>query len=783
MLGNLLKNAVRNIWKNKVYSVLNIIGLALGISCGCLIFLWVENEINYNSSIPDQERVFYVPINQKYNGEWQTFYASPGPLAEALKKEIPEVEKAGRLMNSNLLFRVGDNIINSDGHYADADIFEIFGLTFIEGNPKTAFGKRNSIVITQETAEKLFGTVVGVLGESIYVNNSPSLQITGIIENSPSNFTYKFSWLCPFEQYSKENLWTQNYDNNFADTFVKLIPGTDRKAVDKKVRNILPMLTHDNKQEAFLHSSKDWHLRSKFQNGMVVGGAIEFVKLFSFIAFIILLIACINFMNLATARSEKRANEVGVRKALGAGKKILIVQFMIESLITALMASGITVLLLYLLLPHFNDLVERQLAIGLNQPAHLIFLFGITLVCGIFAGLYPAFYLSSFKPLDVLKRLSKSSGSAVLFRKGLIVTQFVFSIVFIISTIIVYQQIQHIKSRDLGFKKEQLVQVPVNGNIIKNFNSIEQDMLASGLVQNVSMNSSEIFSSGSNGSGLTWQGGIETEDILIRYRWITPYFIETLGMEIVEGRNFSNDFLKDSLNILITQSFATLMGPGSALGRIVTADKDYTVIGVVKDYVYGDIYGPSQPVMFLSGRDEANFLYIRIKPGILQSVVLNSLQKVLKRHNSAFPFEYTFVEKTFQAKFKREILIGKLSQIFALIAIFISCLGLFGLSAFTAEQRKKEIGIRKILGSSVLNIWRLLFQEFIFLVLIAIIIAVPLAYWVLSQWLQDFAYRINMNFWVFIIAGVIAVFISLLTISFNAFKAAINNPANSLRTE
>ncbi|WP_353959586.1 ABC transporter permease [Aequorivita aurantiaca] len=774
---------MRNIRKNQGYSILNITGLALGITSACLIFLWVENETNFDSSIPDQERVFYVPINQKYKGEWQTFHASPGPLAAALKKEIPEVNKAGRLVNANLLFKVGDNIINSNGHYADTDIFEIFGLSFIEGNAKTAFENLNSIVITEETAEKLFGTVEGIVGKSIFVNNSPPLQISGVIEDSPANVTYKFSWLCPFQHYSKENSWTQTYDNNFVDTFVKLIPGADRIAVDNKVRDILPLLTQDNKQEAFLHSSKDWHLRSKFQNGVIVGGAIEFVQLFSLIAIIILLIACINFMNLATARSEKKANEVGVRKALGSSKKILIAQFLTESMMTASMAAGVAVLLLYLLLPYFNNLVERDLTIGFNEPAHLIFLIGITLVCGIFAGLYPAFYLSSFKPLDIFKRINKPGGSAVSLRKGLIVTQFIFSIVFIISTLIVFLQIQHIKSRDLGFNKENVVQIPVNGNIIKNYNSIEEDMFALGLVQNVSMNSSEIFSSGSNGSGLSWQGGIETEDVLIRYRWITSNFIETLGMEIVEGRNFSNNSRNDSLNIIITQSFAKLMGPGSAVGRIVTADKNYTVIGVVKDYVYGDIYGPSQPVMFLSGLDEASFLYVRLKPGIPQGMVLGSLQKVLKRHNPAFPFEYTFVDRVFQTKFKREILISKLSQIFALIAILISCLGLFGLSAFTAEQRKKEIGIRKTLGSSVLNIWRLLFQEFLFLILIAIIIAVPIAYLLLSQWLQGFAYRIDMNFWVFIIAGAIAILIALLTISFHAVKAAKNNPSNNLRTE
>lgn len=783
MIGSLFKIALRSIWKNKGYSALNILGLAIGITCTSMIFLWVENEINYNSSIPEQQRVFYVPINQMYEGEWQTFYASPGPLAEALKREIPEIEKAGRLWSASSLFSVEDKIINSKGRYADPDILDIFGLTFIEGNAANAFEKLNSIVITKETAKQLFGSDVPVMGKSIYIDNSKMLEVTGVIQNLPANFSFKFNWLCPFEVYAKDNVWTKDYDNNFADTFVKLTDGANIDEVDGKVRDLLPLLTQDNNQEAILHASTDWHLRSTFKNGKVVGGAIEFVQLFTIIALIILLIACINFMNLATARSEKRANEVGVRKALGSSKKALIAQFIIEALITASIASGFSVLLLYVLLPHFNILIEKDLSIGLNNPVHIFFIVGITLICGIIAGLYPAFYLSSFKPLEVLKGICKHSGSAVIVRKGLVVTQFVFSIVFIVSTIMVYQQIQHVKSRDLGFLKENLIEIPVNGEIIKNFDPIVQDMLNTGIAQNVAMNSSDIFSSGSNGSGLTWQGGVQTENILIRYRWITSDFIKTLGMEIVEGRNFSENLSKDSTNILITQSFAKLMGPGTAVGKKVTADKEYTVIGVVKDYLYGDMYGNSQPLMFLYGPDAAKFLYVKTKPGIAATKVLNSLQKILKKYNPAFPFEYTFVDDAFHAQFKREVLVGNLSQIFALIAILISCLGLFGLSAFTAEQRKKEIGIRKILGSTTLDIYKLLSKEFLLLVFIAIIIAVPLAYWMLNQWLQGFAYRIEINLWVFTIAGFIAVGIALFTVSFQAVKAAIENPVNNLRTE
>ncbi|MEO8774559.1 MAG: ABC transporter permease, partial [Gelidibacter sp.] len=711
MIKNYFKIAFRNLWKTKGYSALNIFGLAIGITCASLIFLWVENEMDYDR-IPDQDQVFYVPTNQMYEGEYETFYSTPGPLAQDLKDEIPEVEKAGRMWTSNMLFSVGDHIINSSGRYADPDMLEILGLSFIEGNAKTALQNLNSIVITKATATQLFGKDKHVLGKNIRVDNSQTFEITGVIDDVSENFTFSFNWLVPFEQFAKDQEWTKGYGNNFADTFVKLTPSADVDAVNLKVRKMIPAKHVGSDTEAILHASKDWHLRSKFKNGKVVGGAIEFVRLFSLIALIILLIACINFMNLSTARSEKRASEVGVRKALGSDKKSLILQFISEALLTAFIATVISVVFLYLLLPQFNILIEDQLSLGLTKPLHLAYLLGITLVCGILAGLYPAFYLSSFKPVEVLKGVRAKKGSATVIRKGLVIAQFAVSIVFIISTIVIYQQVQHVKNRDLGLEKENLIQVPVNGDIVKNFEPIKQELISSGIIKSVSLNSSNIFSSDYNGSGLTWQGGTETEDILIRFRWITSDFIETAGMEIVEGRGFSDSSAQDTTNILVTQSFAKLMGPGSAVGKIVSRDGNFTVIGVVKDYLYGDMYGASQPVLFFNSLESARFLYIKTEAGASPTKVLSTIEKTVKKYNPAFPFEYTFMDDAFNAQFKNEALVGNLSQIFALIAIIISCLGLFGLSAYTAEQRKKEIGVRRVLGSSVSNIVKLLSKDF-----------------------------------------------------------------------
>ncbi|MGB6151595.1 MAG: FtsX-like permease family protein, partial [Pricia sp.] len=468
---------------------------------------------------------------------------------------------------------------------------------------------------------------------------------------------------------------------------------------------------------------------------------------------------------------------------LGSGKGRLISQFIAEAIITAMLATLVSILLLFILLPQFNILIEKQLALRLIDPVHLGSLLGITLVCGLLAGWYPAFYLSSFKPVDAVKGVKSKDGSAKIIRKGLVVAQFAVSIIFIISTIIVYQQVQHVKSRNLGYEKENLIKMNVNGDMVKNFIPIQNDMIASGMVENVAMNNSEILSGGNNGSGLEWQGGTDTEDVLVSFRYVSSDFLKTAGMEMLEGRSFSDDISNDSTNILISESFAKLMGTGSALGKTVTRNKSYTVIGVVKDYLYGDMYGQSDPVMYFNNPDYARFMYIRTKSGVPMTKTLAAMESVMQTHNPAFPFEYEFVDDAFDAKFRSEKLIGNLSLLFALLAIIISCLGLFGLSAYTAEQRRKEIGVRKVLGSSVTGIVRLLSQDFMRLVLLAILIAIPLAWWGMYRWLESFAYRIEIDWWVFALAGLVAVCIALLTVSFQALKAANANPVKSLRAE
>ena len=782
MFKNYIKIAWRNLWKNKGYSLLNIFGLAIGITCAAMILLWVEDEVGFDKNFVKQNVVYYVPTNQQYDGEWRTFFqATPGPLAQVLKGEVPGIVDAARTKGEDLLFQVDEISINKQGRYADPDFLNMFSLSFVEGSIESAFEDVDAIVVSQKTAAQLYGENGSAIGKVIKVNNDTNYTISGVFEDLPNNVTYNFDWIAPFERYAKGKDWMLEYGALFSDTFVELSPEADYNTVNEKVKKIIPQKTEDAEVYAFLHSMKDWHLRSTFESGKKVGGQIIYVKLFSIIAIIILLIACVNFMNLATARSEKRANEVGVRKVLGSGRKGLITQFMAEAVITAALSAALSVVLLKLLIPQFNLLIDKQLDLSLVNPVHVLTLLGITLFCGLIAGWYPAFYLSSFKPVEVLKGAPRAKGSASLIRKGLVATQFVVSIVFIISTIIVYQQVQHVKGRDLGYDKENLVKIPVKGDMIKNFNPIEQEMIASGMISSVGLNNSDILSGGNNTSGLEWQGGVDTENVLVSTRYISSNFFDTAGMKILEGRGFSTNPAQDSTNLIVSESFAKLMGTGSAIGK--TIENDYAVIGVVKDYLYDDMYGFSDPVIFFNYHGEARFLYVKAKVGMATTTALSAMEKVLKKYNPAFPFEYEFVDDAYNAKFTSEKLIGSLSQIFALLAILISCLGLFGLSAFTAGQRRKEIGVRKVLGSSISSIVGLLSKDFMKLVLIAILIASPIAWLLMQNWLESFAYRISINIWAFVIAGTVAIVIALLTISFQALNAARANPVKSLRTE
>ena len=785
MFKNYLRTTLRSLWKNKTYSFLNIFGLAIGIAAAGLIFLWVESEMGHDNMFPKKENIYLVYTNQIYSGVTRTFDDTPGPLGPAMEKEIPGVVSACRTTWDKPLFGTLDQGVYEGGMYAEPSLFSIFSLPFVQGNAKDAFRELYSLVITEKMAKHFFGNEKNVIGKTLKMNTRQNYTVSGVIRDLPANSSLQLDWVAPFEIKLKNNDWLKSWGANALITYVELSPNANVPAINARLNNFIQKKDPNAGGHPVLFAMKDWYLRNDFKDGKLSGGGrIEYVRLFTGIAWIILLIACINFMNLATARSEKRAREVGVRKVLGAGRQWLIIQFIGESIFLSALSVALGLILISLLLTPFNLLVGEQLAIGLQDPIHLLALLGITLICGLVAGSYPALYLSSFNPIHVFKGLKIKGGGASFTRKSLVILQFTVSIVLIISTVIVYRQVQHIKSRDLGYNKDHLLDIPVTGNMLKDYPSIKQDLLNTGVVDNTALAKVESIYTSYNTTGFDWEGKDKTKQFLISIRSISPEYISTLGMHIVEGRDFKSNADLDSAHVLITETMARIMGKGSSLGKNISDGyKSFTVVGVVKDYVYGDMYGKPDPVVFYPFPEEARFLYVRTKPNTHPEEALAKIGAVMKKDNPSYPFTFTFTDDQFNARFTAESLIGQLSGLFASLAIFISCLGLFGLAAYTAEQRTREIGIRKVLGASVTGITRLLSKDFLRLVLVSNIIAIPLAAWFMHHWLESYAYRITISWWIFGLAAILSMLIALVTVSFQSIKAALSNPIKSLRTE
>jgi len=642
-------------------------------------------------------------------------------------------------------------------------------------------------------ARQFFGGEKAI-GKTIKLDNDKEYRVSGVFRDMPVNSTWRFDWIVSFQRnYNDHNQaeggWMDRWGSNFLNTFVLLSPGADATLAGKKVYSFIQNKEKKPGAMPWLYSANDWHLRDHFEDGKIVGGRIEYVKMFVVIAWIILFIACINFMNLATARSEKRAKEVGVRKVMGAERRGLIGQFIGEALVMALLSVVLGVILIGLVMPLFSLLIGKSLELELMKPLHIGALLAIAFTCGLVAGSYPALYLSAFKPAFVLKGIRTRSGGAAFIRKGLVVAQFTIAVALIISTINIYRQIEHIRNRDLGYDQNHLVVCGAQGEIATHFNTIRQDLINTGVVENAGLNSYNTLYIGNNGSGLKWAGKDGSVDPLISYRTVTPGFLGTAGMHLMEGRDFRSDKPEtDSMHVLVTEGLAKMMGKGSVIGKRVWFDNNppLTVVGVVKDFVFGDIYGRAEPVLFFCSygtNSDSRYLYVRIKPGVPEQAAVARMQAVLKKDNPAYPVDYRFVSDDFSQMFKSEALMGQLSKVFAVLAILISCLGLFGLSAYMAERRVKEVGIRKVLGASVTGLTGLLSKEFLQLVGLSALIAFPLAWFAMDHWLRQFAYRVRVEWWIFFAAGFVALVIALLTVSFQSVRAAMMNPARSLRSE
>ncbi|HEX2846778.1 MAG TPA: ABC transporter permease [Chitinophagaceae bacterium] len=788
MLPIYLKTAFRNLWKNKTYSLLNISGLAIGITCAALIFLWVEDENTFNHNFTRHDSLYRIMQNEATDAGISTKSPTPGPLAAALKADIPGIKNSGRLSWAmDELVVVDNKSIKENGIYADPSIASMFSLNFKYGKAADALNEPQSVIISETLAGKFFGKENPV-GKTLKMNGKSAYSvdglytITGVFADLPANCSYHFQWVSPYETWENANPWAKPWSNNMAETIVELNSPADVTAINKRLINYLSTKIEGSKNQCFLFSMNDWNLRDQFENGVQTGGKIKYVRLFSSIAIIILLIACINFMNLATARSEQRAKEVGVLKVMGAGRGRLIGKFIGESIFMSFIAVVLAIVMLYLLMPGYNSLIQKNLSPDLFDPFHITTLLAITLVAGLVAGSYPAFFLSSFNPVKVLKGMRIKNSKAVIFiRKGLVITQFSASVILIICTVIIYLQIQFIKNRDIGYNKNGLVYMDLQGAMKDHFSVIKNELIATGYVENAATSLHDALHVYSYGSGFSWTGKEPNLKVPIHSNVVSPEYISTMNLKLASGRDFYEGNV-DSGSVVINESMAKLMVTEGKVGNILNVGKNsLRIVGVIKDFIFNDIYGSGSPLVLICGNYSATVMALRFKPDANLTQALAKTEAVMRKENPGYPFEYKFADEDFNKMFTSETLIGKLASVFAMLAIFISSLGLFGLAAYSAERRTKEIGIRKVLGASVSGLTGMLSREFIQLSVLSCLIGFPVAQWIMHNWLQNYEYRTVIHWWVFALAGAVAVTVALMTVSFQAIKAAIANPVKSLK--
>ncbi|MEO8403903.1 MAG: ABC transporter permease [Chitinophagaceae bacterium] len=792
MIRNYFTTAWRNILKNKGYSAINIIGLGTGMAVALLIGLWVNKEYSFDKYLPGYQDVYSVKLNITTGGEIRTIDGVSLPLEETLKKDIPEIKYVAESDWGNMhSLIVNDKKIAQYGIMAGPDYLKIFQYPLVQGNASTVLQDPYSIVLTQSVAKALFGNA-DPMNKTVRFDTRHDLKVTGIIKDVPTNSSIWFGYLVSFKYREIDELWVKQarteWTNNSFLVYASLQPNADRAQLAGKIKDIVSKNNEEmrnSKTQVILHPMKDWRLYSDFENGKATGGYIDYVKMFSIIGMLVLLIACVNFMNLSTARSEKRAREVGVRKAIGSGRSQLIFQFIIESLLITFLGALLSIGILQLALPGFNTLTNSDIHIPWNSPFAWTIMAGFVIFTGLLAGSRPAFYLSSFRPAKVLKGAVKAGRSATLPRKVLVTLQFTCSVALIISTIIVYRQIQYTKSRPMGYNANRLLITEMSDDLNRNYGALKNELLQSGIVENMSGASCPINGIYAHTAIHEWPGKSAGEEkINAGAIGITDSYFNTVGMTLLSGRNFDNKWSVDSASVIINESAVNRMHLTEPLNQTINWNdhRNVKIIGVVKDAVMESPFMPVAPVVFTHGRDFNQLMY-RLSANKDTHDALAKLTLVFNKYNPGYPYSYQFADNAYASKFNLEVLVGKLAGIFAVLAILISCLGLFGLAAYMAEQRKKEIGIRKVLGASVSRVWLLLSKEFLLLVVISCLIASPIALYFLNGWLLKYHYRITIGPGVFIAAGMMAIIITILTISFQAIKAAIANPVKSLRTE
>ena len=786
MIKNYFKLAWRNLFRNKGFSATNLLGLTIGITCTILISLWVKDELTYNKFHANYSNIYKIYANRDFNNQVFTDENMVLPLASTIEKQIPQIKKAVVTTHRQPhILTYGENKLKKEGYTVSEGFFDMFSWQFINGSPATALPDAYSIVLTRSSAKALFGND-NPINKIIKVDNEYDAKVTGIVADVPGNSTFQFDFINAFN-YNNDFLKRAmtNWQNSSWDVFIQVNPGTNMTILEKSINDIKYQHDEGDKRIStyFAFPMNKWRLQSEFKDGKNTGGMIEYVRLFSIIAIIILLIACVNFMNLSTARSEKRAKEVGVRKTLGSGKRQLIFQFFSESIILASISFALSVLTVYLLLPFFNDLVDKHLSLNITQPLFWIAAIALILFTGIVAGSYPALYLSSFNPVKVLKGTFLSGKKSALPRHILVVGQFAISILLISATIIIYQQIQHIKNRDIGYDPDNLIMVPATEDTQKNYTAIRDELMKTGVINIVNRSFSPITEVWWKAPAPDWDGKPAGGELIVASMATDVDYAKTMGVKIIEGKDFSG-VPADSANMIINEAAVKAMQLKNPVGtQLRYGSNKYTVIGVTSNVIMESPFKAVDPMLVYFDPNNSNSINIRLKPFVKPQDALRSIETVFKKYNPAFPFDYKFVDKEFGRKFLTENLISRITNIFAGLAIFICCIGLAGLASFTIEKRVKEIGIRKVLGATLGQLLTLISKDFLKLVLIAFVIATPVAWWFMNNWLEKYPYRINISIWLFGAVGLLILLLALVVVSLNTMKAAITNPVKSLRTE
>ncbi len=794
MFRNYLKVALRNFSRNKVFSFINVAGLSVGMAVALLIGLWIKDEFSFNKQFENYDRIAEVMQSQTFNGETGSQRSLPYPMGDELRKDYGSDFKYISMASHNgfHVLAAGEKKINTPGAYMEPVMTEMLKLKMLKGT-HAGLKDPHSILISDETAKILFGNT-DPMDRIIKIDNDQSVKVTGVYENLPYNSDFgNLKFIGSWKLYIDNMHWTfketDPWRSNMFETFVQLSDLSDMQKVSTKIKDT--KLNNVNKRErefkaqVFLHPMSRWHLYDEFKNGKNVGGRITYVWLFGIIGCFVLLLACINFMNLSTARSEKRAREVGIRKAIGSLRSQLIGQFFGESMLYVLIAFVFSLLFAQAVIGFFNEVADKKMIIPWTEPLFWLAGIGFSLITGAVAGSYPAFYLSSFEAVKTLKGAIHVGRFASIPRKTMVVMQFSISIILIIGTIVVFRQIEFAKNRPVGYSKNGLVMMFMsNDDLHKHIMAVREDLKKSGAVVEISESSSAPTYVDEWDDGFDWKGKNPSLTGDGGVVWVSYEFGKTIGWNILEGRDFSRSFSTDTAAMILNESMVKFMGLKNPVNETIRwMGKPYLIVGVVKDLLMENPYEPVSRTVFVMNNDPQPVLNLRINPRMSAHEAIAKMEPVFKTYNPSQPFEYRFTDEEFAKKFGDEERIGKLAASFAILAIFISCLGLFGMASFMAERRVKEIGVRKVLGASVFNLWRLLSREFVILVTISLLIAVPVSWYFLHGWLQHYTFRTEMSWWIFIAAGVGALVITVVTVSFQAIKAALANPVTSLRSE